>query len=38
LERIEEMGYDTLNARPTISIADKIGLLLKALRRFESGK
>ncbi len=34
LERIEEMGYDTLNARPKISTADKISLLVKALRRF----
>ena len=38
LERIEEMGYDTLNARPKISTADKISLLLKALRRFEAGE
>jgi squalene synthase HpnC len=37
LERIEEMGYDTLNSRPRISTADKIALLMKALRRFESG-
>ncbi len=34
LERIEEMGYDTLNARPKISTADKIALLVRALRRF----
>lgn len=32
LERIEEMGYDTLNARPKISTADKIALLARALR------
>jgi len=38
LERIEEMGYDTLNARPKISTADKIALLAKALRRFEAGE
>jgi squalene synthase HpnC len=31
LERIEELGYDTLNARPTITTADKIGLLVKSL-------
>ncbi|MGH9751750.1 MAG: squalene synthase HpnC [Blastocatellia bacterium] len=36
LERIEESGYDTLNARPRISTVDKITLLVKALRRFES--
>jgi len=33
LERIEKMGYDTLNARPRISTADKVALLVKALRR-----
>jgi phytoene synthase len=33
LERIEEMGYDTLNARPRISTGDKIALLVKALLR-----
>ncbi|MGH9767394.1 MAG: squalene synthase HpnC [Blastocatellia bacterium] len=33
LERIEEMGYDTLNARPKISTADKIALLVKAFRK-----
>src|SRR5262245_12132696 len=38
LERIEEMGYDTLNARPKISTADKIALLVKALRRFTAGE
>ncbi len=38
LERIEEIGYDTLNARPKISTADKIALLVKALRRFEGGE
>ena len=38
LERIEETGYDTLNARPKISTADKIVLLVKALRRFQAGK
>jgi squalene synthase HpnC len=38
LERIEELGYDTLNARPRISIVDKITLLAKALRRFEIGE
>ena len=37
LERIEEIGYDTLNRRPKISTADKIVLLLKALRRFDAG-
>src|SRR5262249_53867450 len=36
LERIEEMGYDTLNARPRISTGDKIALLVKALRRFDA--
>jgi squalene synthase HpnC len=35
LERIKELGYDTLNARPKISTADKLILLLKALRRFD---
>lgn len=30
LERIEEMRYDTLNARPKISTADKIALLVKS--------
>jgi phytoene synthase len=38
LERIEKMGYDTLNARPRISTADKVALLVKALRRFEAGE
>ena len=38
LDRIEEMGYDTLNARPKISTADKIALLVKALRRFKAGE
>src|SRR5215510_6319557 len=38
LERIEKMGYDTLNARPRISTVDKIALLVKALRRFDAGK
>ncbi|MGE0127064.1 MAG: squalene synthase HpnC [Blastocatellales bacterium] len=38
LERIEEMGYDTLNARPKISTADKIALLAQALRRFEDSE
>ena len=38
LKRIEEMGYDTLNARPKISTADKIALLVKALRRFDAGE
>jgi squalene synthase HpnC len=33
LERIEEMGYDTLNARPRISTGDKVALLVKALWR-----
>jgi hypothetical protein len=33
LERIEEMGYDTLNARPRISTGDKIALLIRALWR-----
>lgn len=32
LERIEEMGYDTLNTRPKISTADKIVLLARSLR------
>jgi len=32
LERIEKIGYDTLNTRPKISTADKIALLVKALR------
>jgi squalene synthase HpnC len=31
LERVEEMGFDTLNARPKISTGDKIALLVKAL-------
>jgi phytoene synthase len=31
LERIEELGYDTLNARPTITAGDKIKLLMKSL-------
>jgi len=30
LERIEELGYDTLNARPRITLSDKIGLLARA--------
>jgi len=38
LERIEEMEYDTLNARPKISTADKISLLVKALWRFKAGE
>lgn len=38
LERIEEMGYDTLNARPKISTADKIALLARALKRFEASE
>ncbi len=33
LERIEENGFDTLQARPEITTADKIGLLIKSLRR-----
>jgi hydroxysqualene synthase len=33
LERIEKMGFDTLNARPRISTGDKIALLVKALWR-----
>lgn len=37
LERIKELGYDTLNARPKISTGDKLRLLLKALRRFDTG-
>jgi phytoene synthase len=37
LKRIEELGYDTLNTRPRISTLDKIALLARALRRFESG-
>ncbi|MGH9937083.1 MAG: squalene synthase HpnC, partial [Blastocatellia bacterium] len=32
LERIEKIGYDTLNTRPKLSTADKIALLVKALR------
>jgi phytoene synthase len=31
LERIEELGYDTLNARPAITTTDKIRLLVKSL-------
>jgi len=31
LERIEELGYDTLNARPTITTTDKIKLLVQSL-------
>jgi phytoene synthase len=31
LERIEELGYDTLNARPAITATDKIKLLVKSL-------
>ncbi len=38
LERIEKIGYDTLNARPKISTAGKMALLVKALRRFEAVK
>jgi squalene synthase HpnC len=36
LERIEGLGYDTLNARPKISTADKLVLLIKALKRFDA--
>jgi hydroxysqualene synthase len=36
LERVEKLGYDTLNARPRISTGDKIALLVKALRRFDT--
>jgi hydroxysqualene synthase len=36
LERIEKLGYDTLNARPRISTGDKIALLVKALRRVDT--
>src|SRR5262245_26857140 len=38
LERIEEMGYDTLNSRPKISTADKISLLVKALWRVKASE
>lgn len=31
LERIEELGYDTLNARPKMTTGDKVRLLLKSL-------
>ncbi len=31
LKRIEELGYDTLNARPRITTSDKIRLLTRAL-------
>ncbi len=31
LERIEELGYDTLNARPAITTADKLRLLVKSV-------
>lgn len=31
LERIEELGYDTLNRRPTISTSDKLRLLARTL-------
>jgi hypothetical protein len=31
LERIEELGYDTLTARPSITTTDKISLLVKSL-------
>jgi len=31
LERIEELGYDTLNARPALTTTDKIKLLVKSL-------
>ncbi len=31
LERIEELGYDTLNTRPTITTPDKIRLLTKSV-------
>ncbi|MBK6797135.1 MAG: squalene synthase HpnC [Acidobacteria bacterium] len=31
LESIEDLGYDTLNCRPTISTADKVILLVKSL-------
>lgn len=38
LKRIEEMGYDTLNARPKLSTADKISLLVNAFRRLDAGE
>jgi phytoene synthase len=31
LERIEELGYDTLNRRPTISTFDKLRILARAI-------
>jgi phytoene synthase len=31
LEKIEELGYDTLNARPKITTTDKLRLLFKAM-------
>ena len=31
LEKIEELGYDTLNARPELRTKDKIGLIVKLL-------
>ena len=33
LERIEENGYDVFTRRPVISLADKIGIMVSALRR-----
>jgi hypothetical protein len=31
LEKIEEQGYDTLNARPELQTRDKIGLFVQLL-------
>ena len=31
LERIEELGYDTLNRRPTISTFDKLRILTRTI-------
>lgn len=33
LERIEKLGYDTLNSRPKITKLDQVTLLLKAVRK-----
>jgi len=33
LEKIERQGYDVLGARPAISKAERVGLLLQSLAR-----
>ncbi len=37
LERIEELGYDTLNRRPTISTFDKVRILARTILGTERG-